>query len=256
MVAPSRRQEEDNQDFVARTYRDFASRGMWVAFAAASEETDLYIRAEQDLTREALEGIHHARRAIEGYIREHPGFRTSLEPLPFDPDAPPIVQDMLLAAQRMSVGPMAAVAGAIAERVGMALRAVSPNVIVENGGDVFLATQRETTVGVFAGRSPLSMQLGWRIPPDQTPCGLCTSSGQVGPSLSFGRADAVTVWASSTALADAAATALANRVIESGDIEPTLEVAKSTEGLKGTLVVLRDRIGVWGPIELVRLNHG
>jgi ApbE superfamily uncharacterized protein (UPF0280 family) len=255
MVAPSWRQEKDDKDFVERTYRDFASKGTWVAFAAASKETDLYIRAEQDLTQEALEAIHRARRSIEGYIRDHPGFRTSLQPLPIDPEAPQIVRDMLLAAQSLSVGPMAAVAGAIAESVGTSLQAFSPDVIVENGGDVFLATQRETTVGVFAGRSPLSMRLGLRIPPEETPCGLCTSSGQVGPSLSFGRADAVTVWASSTALADAAATALANRVVEPEDIEPTLDVAKSTEGLKGALVVLRDRIGVWGPIELVRLNH-
>lgn len=255
MVTPSRRQEEDDQDFVTRTYRDFTSRGTWVAFAAASKETDLYIRAEQDLTREALEAIRRARRAIEGYIREHPGFLTSLVPLPFDPEAPPIVQDMLLAGQNLSVGPMAAVAGAIAESVGTSLQAFSRNVIVENGGDIFLATDRETTVGVFAGKSPLSMRLGLRIPPGETPCGLCTSSGQVGPSLSFGQADAVTVWASSTALADAAATALANRVIEPGDIEPTLDVARSTAGLKGALVILRDRIGVWGPIELVRLNH-
>ncbi len=255
MVAPSRRQEEDEKGFVARTYRDFKSKGTWVAFAASSRETDLYIRAEQDLSREALEAILRARRAIEGYIGEHPGFGTSLEPLPFDPEAPPIVREMLLAAQSLSVGPMAAVAGAIAESVGTSLQAFSRNVIVENGGDVFLAAQRETTVGVFAGRSPLSMRLGLRIPPEETPCGLCTSSGQVGPSLSFGKADAVTVWASSTALADAAATALANRVAAPEDIEPTLDVAKSMEGLKGALVVLRDQIGVWGPMELVRLNH-
>ena len=196
-----------------------------------------------------------ARRAIEGYIRRYPDFRTALQPLPFDPEAPLVVQDMLRAAQSLSVGPMAAVAGAIAEDVGKALQAFSRDVIVENGGDVFLATQRETTVGVFAGRSPLSMRVGMRIPPEETPCGLCTSSGQVGPSLSFGKADAVTVWASSTALADAAATALANRVVAPEDIEPTLDVARSTDGLKGALVVLRDRIGVWGPIELVRLNH-
>ena len=254
MVAPSRRQEKDGPDCVERTYRDFASRGKWVPFAVASEETDLYIRAERDLTDPALEAIHRARRAIEGYIRRYPDFRTALQPLPFDPEAPLVVQDMLRAAQSLSVGPMAAVAGAIAEDVGKALQAFSRDVIVENGGDVFLATQRETTVGVFAGRSPLSMRVGMRIPPEETPCGLCTSSGQVGPSLSFGKADAVTVWASSTALADAAATALANRVVTTEDIEPTLEAAKATEGLKGTLVVLRDRVGVWGPIELVRLN--
>ena len=253
MVAPSRRQEED-KEFVERTYRDFESRGAWVAFTAAMEETDLYIRADRDLSREALEAIRRAREAVEGYIHEHPRFGASLDPLPFDPEAPPVVQEMLLAAQRTSVGPMAAVAGAIAESVGTSLRAFSPNVIVENGGDVFLATEKEVTVGVFAGRSPLSMQLGLRIPPDQTPCGLCTSSGQVGPSLSLGQADAVTVWASSTALADAAATALANRVGTVEDIEPTLDVARSTDGLMGALVVIRDRIGVWGPMELVGLN--
>ncbi len=256
MAASSRRQEKDGQACVERTYRDFTSRGNGVAFAVASGETDLYIRAQRDLTDPALMAIRRARQAIEGYIRKHPRFRKSLQPLPFDPEAPSIIQEMLLAGQRLSVGPMAAVAGAIAESVGASLQAFSPDVIVENGGDVFLATRRETTVGIFAGGSPISMRMGLRIPPEETPCGLCTSSGRVGPSLSFGKADAVTVWASSTALADAAATALANRVSAPEDIEPTLEAARSTEGLKGVLVVLHDRIGVWGPMELVRLNHG
>jgi ApbE superfamily uncharacterized protein (UPF0280 family) len=254
MVAPTRRQEEVAQEYVARTYRDFSSRGRWVAFGAASRETDLYVRAEQDLTREALEAIHRARCAIEGYIREQPDFETSLVPLPLDPEAPPIVRDMLLAARAASVGPMAGVAGAIAEDVGTALQAFSRNVVVENGGDVYLAAQSEATVGIFAGKSELSMRLGLKIPAEEMPCGLCTSSGRVGPSLSFGNADAVTVWASSTALADTAATALANRVLAPEDIEPTLEVAKSTEGLKGALIVFEDRIGLWGPLELVRLN--
>ncbi len=255
MVASSRRQEEVGQEYVARTYRDFSSRGSWVAFGASSRETDLYIRADRDLSRQAREAIHHARRSIEGYIREHPDFRTSLVPLPLDAQTPPIVRDMLLAAQDFSVGPMAAVAGAIAENVGTALREFSCNVVVENGGDLYLAAQEETTVGLFAGKSPLSMRLGLRIPPEEMPCGLCTSSGKVGPSLSLGNADAVTVWASSTARADAAATALANRVLSPEDIETTLEAAKCTEGLKGALVVLEDRIGVWGPMELVRLNQ-
>jgi hypothetical protein len=220
----------------------------------AQEETDLYIRADQDLSSRALEAVLHVRGEIKGYIRRHPEFRTSLRPLPFDPEAPSVVQDMLCAARAQSVGPMAAVAGAIAEKVGNVLRAFSPEVIVENGGDIFLATRRQATVGVFAGRSPLSMRIGLRIPPEETPCGLCTSSGTVGPSLSFGMADAVTVWASSAALADAAATALANRVITPEDIEATLALAGSTGGLKGVLVVLGDRIGVWGPMDLVRLD--
>jgi ApbE superfamily uncharacterized protein (UPF0280 family) len=255
MVTPSRRQEEDGQAFIERTYRDFTSSGKWVAFAVANKETDLYIRAERELTDAAMEAILRARQEIEGYIRRHPHFRTSLEPLPFDPEAPPIVQDMLLAASSASVGPMAAVAGAVAESVGKSLQTLSPEVVVENGGDVFLRARREITVGLFAGRSPLSMQMGMRIQPEETPCGVCTSSGKVGPSLSLGKADAVTIWAPSTALADAAATALANRVVEPEDIQPTLELAKTIRGLKGALVVLEDQIGVWGPVDIVRLNN-
>jgi ApbE superfamily uncharacterized protein (UPF0280 family) len=162
---------------------------------------------------------------------------------------------MLLAATNASVGPMAAVAGAVAERVGKSLQTVSREVVVENGGDVFLRARREITVGLFAGGSPLSMQMGMRIQPEDTPCGICTSSGKVGPSLSFGKADAVTIWAPSTALADAVATALANRVTAPEDIEPTLELAKTIHGLKGALVVLEDRIGVWGPVDIVRLTN-
>jgi ApbE superfamily uncharacterized protein (UPF0280 family) len=255
MVAPSRRQEEDGQGCIERTYRDFTSSGQWVAFAVASKETDLYIRAERDLTDAALGAILRARQEIEGYIQQYPDFRTSLEPLPLDPEAPPVVQDMLRAAANASVGPMAGVAGAVAESVGKSLQPLSSEVVVENGGDVFLRARREITVGLFAGRSPLSMQMGMRIQPEDTPCGICTSSGKVGPSLSFGKADAVTIWAASTALADAAATALANRVVEPEDIEPTLELAKTIHGLKGALVVLGDRIGVWGPVDIVRLTN-
>jgi len=255
MVAPSRWQEKDGLTCIERTYRDFTSSGEWVAFAVASEETDLYIRAERDLSEAALGAILRARQEIEGYIRRHPDFRTSLEPLPLDPEAPPIVRDMLLAATNASVGPMAAVAGAVAESVGKSLQTLSRQVVVENGGDLFLKARREITVGLFAGRSPLSMQMGLRIQPEDTPCGICTSSGKVGPSLSLGKADAVTIWAPSTALADAAATALANRVVAPEDIEPTLELAKTIHGLKGALVVFEDRIGVWGPVDIVRLNN-
>ena len=254
MAATSGRQEKDRQAFLDRTYRDFRSDGKWVTSAVVCKETDLYIRAEKDLSEQAFPAILQAREDIESYIRKHPDFRTSLAPLPFDPQAPPIVQDMLLASTRASVGPMASVAGAIAENVGKSLQAFSSEVVVENGGDVFLTTRSETTVGIFAGRSPLSMRMGMRIPPEETPCGICTSSGRVGPSLSFGKADAVTVWASSTALADAAATALANRILTPEDIEPSLAQAREIHGLKAALAILEDRIGLWGPVELVRLN--
>lgn len=253
MVDPSRRPEE-GQRYIERTYRDFSQKRRWVAFSAVSKETDLYIKADQDLSEPALHAVRRCREEIEGYIAGRPIFQSSLVPLDPDPLAPGIVQDMLRASSLTSVGPMAAVAGAIAEQVGTELRAFSKETIVENGGDIYLALESPVVVGLFAGSSPLSMRIGIRVPPDLTPCGICTSSGTVGPSLSFGKADSVTVWASSTALADAAATCLGNRVSSPQDIEPTLDRAQEIPGIRAVVIILGGRIGMWGPLDLVRLE--
>lgn len=256
MADPPGRKADEAQAYVARQYRDFTPRGSRMAFRVVCEETDLYIRAQRDLSAEVRQVVLALRGQIEGYIREHPAFRSSLVPLPPDPSSPPVVGDMLMAAGRTGVGPMAAVAGAIAQHVGASLAHASEEVIVENGGDIYLHAREPVTVGIFAGRSVLNMRMGLRIEPAETPCGVCTSSGTVGPSLSLGRADAVTVWADTATLADAAATALANRVSHEEDIEPTLELAGGMPGLRSVLVLLGDRIGVWGPADLVRLDPG
>ncbi len=254
MVAAPGGEKEERSEYVERTYRDFSPRGELVPFTVSVKETDLYVRAERDLSERALEAALRVRAEIESYMDKVPAFRTSLVPLPPDPFAPPIVREMLRAGRAASVGPMAAVAGAVAEGVGRALLPHSRRVVVENGGDVFLAVQEETTVGLFAGESPLSMRIGIRIPPEETPCGVCTSSGKVGPSLSFGKADAVTVWAASTALADAVATATANRIVEVEDMESSLEEAGAIAGVRGAVAILGDRIGLWGAVDVVMLE--
>ncbi len=254
MADPSRRQAGISREYIERTYRDYTTTGAQVAFSAIWKETDLYIKAQKNLSEQAHSAILQSREDIENYIRIKPEFETSLDPLPFDPDAPPIIQEMLHASDLVSVGPMAAVAGAIAENVGRSLQAFSPEIIVENGGDIYLAIQEEITIGIFAGKSLLNMKIGLRIPAKETPCGVCTSSGTVGPSLSFGRADAVTVWANSTALADTTATALANRINTYADIKPTLKQAAEIPDIKGILVILGDQIGLWGSMDLVKLN--
>jgi ApbE superfamily uncharacterized protein (UPF0280 family) len=254
MVDSARRQEGKARGFIDRTYRDFSNPARLHPFAVKCKETDLYLRAERDLSAQALAALIRLRKQIEDYIRKNPGFRTSLEPIPLDPKAPPVVQEMMRATRHVSVGPMAAVAGAIAEGVGRALRVLSREIVVENGGDVYLQLEEATTVGIFAGESPLTMRLGLRVPAQENPCGICTSSGTVGPSLSLGRADAVTVWAVSTALADAAATALANQILDEEDIEPTLRQAEGIPGLKGVVAILGDKIGLWGCMDLVKLK--
>ena len=236
-----------------RTYRKFDPDQRLVAFQAIVQETDLYIKARQPLEAEALQLIGQARKAVENYITTHPRFLKSLTPLPIDTTAPSIVKQMMEAALQADVGPMAAVAGAIAEYVGTGLRTYSSEVIIENGGDLFLAMEKPVTIDIFAGPSPLSQKVGIVFDPSRMPLGICTSSGSVGPSLSFGHADAVTIVSPVTALADAMATAIANTIDKPADIEKGLERAKTTPGLLGALIIMGDQIGAWGDIELVKL---
>ena len=205
------------------------------------------------MEQEAREAIINLRQQLEAYIRSNPLFQTSLVPFPADPLAPKIVKEMLTAAQQARVGPMAGVAGAIAEFVGAALLAFTPEVVVENGGDIFLKTGAARTIGVFAGASPLTMRVGIRIPADRQPLGVCTSSATVGPSLSLGKADAVCVISPSATLADAAATALGNMVQGKGDIEPALEAGQKIPGVEGAVIIVGDALGAWGGYELVKL---
>ncbi len=240
--------------FVERTYRNFSATDRFSPYRVSVRETDLYIKTGIDTRQKALECVHRYREHIESYIRAHPEFCRSLTPLEFDPTAPPIVQDMLRSAQKAGVGPMAAVAGAIAEYVGRDLNEIVPEVIVENGGDVFIAVKEPITIGLFAGTSLCTNQIGIRMWPEDTPCGFCTSSATVGPSLSFGNADAVSIWSPSASLADAVATAIGNLVVTTEDVEYALETASHIDGVKGVLIVIDDRIGVWGPLDLVRIK--
>lgn len=148
---------------------------------------------------------------------------------------------------------MAGVAGAMAGFVGAALLAFTPEVVVENGGDIFLQTSSERKIGIFAGASPLNMRVGIRVPAERQPLGVCTSSATVGPSLSLGRADAVCVISPSATLADAAATALGNIVQGKDDIERALEAGRKIPGVEGAVIIVGDVLGAWGGYELVKL---
>ncbi|MEJ5329434.1 MAG: UPF0280 family protein [Desulfobaccales bacterium] len=236
-----------------RTYRTRMAREGLVAFRVAVQQTDLLILAERDLSGLARETVVQERARLESYIAAHPDFLEVLTPWPDDPFAPPVVREMVAAAQVAGVGPMAAVAGALAERVGRVLMAVSPEVIVENGGDVFLALTQPATVALYAGASPLSHRVGLRIGAEDTPLGVCTSSGTVGHSLSLGRADAACVLAPTAALADALATALGNRVRRPQDIDPALAWLAGIPGAVGAVVVVGETLGAWGRVELVPL---
>ena len=233
-----------------RTYRHWIEDKDLVPFNLTVKETDLYIRASSNLKRKAHRLVLKHRQQLETYIEHHPAFLTSIEPLPTPEDAPHIVKQMMAAAQNTGVGPMASVAGAIAENVGKELLPFSPEIIIENGGDIYLKSLKKRTIGIFAGKSPFTGKIGLKINAQDTPLGICTSSGTVGHSLSLGKADAVVVLAESATLADAAATAIANRVIQPDDITSAIEFGKSINGLAGIIIIKDANIGIWGEVKL------
>lgn len=247
------------ESYANRSYRKLASESGLVSTTLRIEETDLHILAERDVTTAATNLILQYRSQLENYIVKNPSFSATLDPLDNNKIAPPLVRDMLQAGIQAGVGPMAAVAGAIAEYVGVALlKDGCHEVMVENGGDIFLNRFRDCSVAIFAGESPLSYKVGVRLAADKMPVGICTSSGTVGHSLSLGDADSVTVIASSTPLADAAATRLGNEVGRrcggKAGLKHALDKAGEIEGIRGMVVICGGLMGAWGDVELVKID--
>jgi len=246
------------ESYKKRKYRGLLEFGDLESCFIRVKDTDLHILADKDVTLWAQDLALQFRLQVETYITKNPQFAHSLIPLSGDDHAPPLVKEMLDAGQMSGVGPMAAVAGTIAEYVGRALiKKGCREVMVENGGDIFLQRKKDCIVAIFAGESPLSNRVGIRLPAADMPLGVCTSSGTVGHSLSFGQADSVTVVAKSTALADAVATSLGNEVGAAGGgdqgIKKCLEVGLQINGVLGVVVICAELIGAVGQVELIRI---
>jgi len=233
-----------------RTYRHWVKDNELVSFKVVVKETDLYIRATTNLEPKALKLVMKYRDMLEQYIERHPSFFTSLKPISIKDDAPAIVIRMAESAKTAGVGPMAAVAGAIAEFVGTELLAFSPEVIIENGGDIYLKSLKKRLIGIYAGKSPLTGKIALEIEGEETPMGICTSSGTVGHSLSFGKADAAIVLSKSATLADAAATAIGNLITQLSDIPLGIELAQKIEGVTGVIIIKDDKMGLWGEVKV------
>lgn len=241
------------QQYGKRTYRKRIKAGDMASFHISIKETDLWINADIDLEKQSRDLVFDCRHQIETYIRRHPLFANALLPYEEDPYAPPLVREMIDTTKRLKVGPMASVAGAIAQHVGIGLLKLSDQVIVENGGDIFIKANRPITVSIFAGTSPLSERYGLLVPVRQMPLGVCSSSAKVGHSLSMGIADVVCILSSFASLADGAATALGNRIKKKKDVEEAAAWANNINGILGGVVIVEDKMAAWGDIELVEL---
>ena len=228
-----------------------------VFFVVQVKETLLSICARRNLRGKALKALLKCRADIEWYINKYPEFLISFEPLPVQestPDLPEIIKEMLSAARIVSVGPMAAVAGSIAEYVGKELLPFSSEIIVGNGGDIFMVCEKRRNIRIYAGKSPLTQKIALQVAPEETPLGVCTSSGTFGHSFSFGKADAVIVIASSASLADASATAIGNLVENAAHIPKAIEFAQGIKGLRGVSIIKDNEIKSWGKVKIISLG--
>lgn len=187
------------------------------------------------------------RKILEAYIRQHPAFETAMEPVDLLPEAPESAVRMARAARSAGVGPMAAVAGALAQLAAeAALAAGAGEVIIDNGGDLYLAGVDAVTLALETGTAGLALAL--EVTRERMPVAVCSSSGTMGHSLSLGTCDLATVVARDAALADAAATCAANRVRQVDDIDDALNSTLAIEGVQGVLIVKDDHIGLAGDL--------
>ncbi len=236
-----------------RSYRRISKPEELNCYEVSCKETDLFCCTEGDLGPFIKERVFFYRNQIEQYILARPPFRESLVPLDEDRLAPVIVREMIAASAVVGVGPMATVAGAIAEFVGRDIAHLTGDFIIENGGDICLRTSVERTVQIFASSSPFSGQIGIRLKAAPHAYGVCTSSGTVGHSLSFGAADAVCVVGASSLFTDGLATYLGNIVKKKDDITAAVEKGKCFPGVTGILIILGESLGAWGDLDIVEL---
>ena len=238
-------------EYIKRTYRNTMKGEGLTYFKVSCQESDLYIGASENLSKIALKSLKKHRKSIENYVSENPSFKTSLRAIPIKTSMPQIVKDMTEASLHTGIGPMSAVAGVISEYVAKDLALHSEEVIVENGGDIYIMGKKERTAGIFAGKSRLSEKLAIKISPSFLPLAIATSSGTVGPSLSFGKADAVVVLSRSGSLADTVATALGNIVKSSDDFQKAIEMGQNIAGIDGFVIICEEKICIWGGINII-----
>ncbi len=236
-----------------RFYRRITQPSDLTCYEVKIKETDLLCCTRGDLRSFIEDRVLYYRNQLEEYIRAKPFFRESLAPLADDPFAPFIARAMIRASMDLNVGPMATVAGAVSEFVGEDVSSRSEEFIIENGGDIYMKTLKERVVLVYAKDSPFSGKIGIKVKPEDKPLGVCTSSGTVGPSLSFGKADAVCVVGSSALFADGLATRIGNIVKKRDDIPRAIDEGKAFPDISAILIIMGDYIGAWGDLEIVKI---
>lgn len=222
------------------------------ACEVAYRESDVLFLSDPPLDRKAIgAGIKKYYELIQSYVDQNPQFTTSLSPLNQDSIAPQIIQDMITGSSLSGIGPFSCVAGAICDYLGRELMSFCEELILENGGDLFLSIKNDKTLGVYLGEYARPSSLKVRIKKRPKPFGICSSSGKIGHSFSLGRADVVTVIARDAILADTFATAFCNKLKKKEDIKKIIKEGQKYPFIEGLILACDGTLGVWGDVELV-----
>lgn len=202
--------------------------------------------------------IIRQRRILEYFIHQHPDFLKSFLPVYVGLDAPEVAQRMAAAAARVGVGPMAAVAGTMAQLAAeAALKAGIDEVIIDNGGDIYLKLTSPAVIGIYAGQVDKLNRIAFSVRPEDTPLSICSSSGKMGHSTSLGRCDLAITVSRNGSLADAAATSTANLVRKLEDVDMALRHIFGIEGIDGVMIIQSGNIGLIGKLPpLVKTQAG
>ncbi len=234
-----------------RFYRSDNKLERWNSFILRNETTDLFIKSAEDLTAIGLKIINKLRNEIRDHISRQLEFQTSYSPVEKLTDTPDIIKLMYLASERTGTGPFASVAGAIAQMTGIELMNYTKEIIIENGGDIWMSLIEPAVVQIHSDNAEFDGKTGLLISPEETPCGICTTSGKVGPSFSFGKADSATIIGKCAATADAAATLAGNIVKDENDITKALNNATEVESVTGAVIIIKNKMGIQGSVKLI-----
>lgn len=246
------------QIYKTQHYRQWVKADDFIRTHISVQETDLYVLTDKPLNKGWFKKrVIDYRRKIQDYIIKDTRFLNAIKPIALALNAPDVINRMVEASKLANVGPMAAVAGTVAQLLCEDLINMGyKEVIIENGGDIFMTRQKKNRlVAIFAGDSKFSGKLGLLIKPEQTPCGICTSSATFGHSLSFGSADSVVIVAKDACIADAVATAACNLVKSKDDFDKVIKFTRGISGVFGMIIILANNLASWGRIQIDNLSN-
>ena len=243
--------------FETKTYRNSLSNERFQSFVIQHETADLWIGIDpgsfqKEMADIALATLKSVLDELEVYAASNPFFKKSLKPCSVQDDAPAIIRQLAIAGEKAGVGPIAAVGGLLSETVGRALleNFSIGELVVENGGNLFVKLQEPLVMSIFAGESPLSGMAGLEILPEQTPLGVGTFTQADRWPMNFGKADAVMICCKEAALADALTTGFGNRIKKAADVENVLNRTEHVPEILAAVLVCDDQIGIRGEFEL------